>query len=296
MAKSKRKVLNTQRDKTAIETAKYLKSIGALSKQAKLHGGKYVSRSVLKKTREFGYLRDANFTTIKAPKRIVQKAKEEGLLVINNRIVAPKGDQRFASRVRRGIPMGIAPVPGGHIERVVLPYSDLWELMAAAEKGELDQYKLPGENFAFSLYGNQSYQPFRDSRHFYEYLKRYDGIFNQQTGEILAKYATDNFRGLEVFRMVPGSWSPPGMTERRQAKRDRARQRAETQDRRYAERRAKKWIAPATRERLAREDAEKKRNQYAKLKSEGSAAYQAKLEKGRERARRSYLNRKPKKD
>lgn len=198
MAKSKAKVSAAQRDKYAIEIAKYLKKVGVLSKQTKLHGGKYISKGVLKKVREFEYVASNRYRAAKVSKQYLQKAREQGYSIVGNRVIVPS-TRNVEKRIRDGLVTGVIPIKGGTLEAVVTPYDDLTSLMKALKNGELDRLKTDEEQFMFSLYGNMSYGGLRDSEHLAQYLSLYQSA-NEQLSlrpEDQAEYV----RNLMIYRV-----------------------------------------------------------------------------------------------
>ena len=185
MAKSKRKPSSAQQNKRNIEIAKYLKKVGALSKQANLHQGRYISKGVLKKVRELEFVAINNYKAEKVSKEYLQKAREQGYKTVGNRVIIPKG-QTAKKRIEAGMVVGVIPVKGGTMESVVLPYKDLSHLIGALNRGELDKLKLKDEQFMFTLYGNMSYQGLPNGQMLAEYLARYESA-----QEILSKRPED---------------------------------------------------------------------------------------------------------
>lgn len=202
MAKSRRKIYSTQRDKLAIDVAKYLKSAGILSKQTKLHGGRYISREVLAKVKEHQAAARLRYGTVKVPKAIARAAKERGYQVVQgNRIIGPK-TAIFRSRLQSGAITGVRPVKGGFMEEVTLPHTiyDLKSLIERLEEGGIDTLKLPGEHFAFKYKGAESYRAFMNSQDLLNYLMHYKSI----VGAINSGKAEDlqgEFDALTIFRL-----------------------------------------------------------------------------------------------
>ncbi len=177
MAKNKRAPSSSQTNKHNIEVAKYLKKIGALSKQANLHQGRYISKSVLKKVRDLEFVYINNYKAEKVTKDYLAKAKAQGFTTVGNRVIIPKG-QRARKRIDAGMIVGVIPVKGGTMESVILPYDDLTSLMGALQRGELDAHKMQDEQFMFSLYGNMSYLGLPNGEMLAEYLARYDSAMD----------------------------------------------------------------------------------------------------------------------
>ena len=198
MAKLKRKVSEAQRDKNAIEIAKYLKQVGALSKLTNLHGGRYISKGVLKKVRELEFMASNRYKAAKVSKAYLEKARAQGYQIVNNRVIVPT-TRDVQRRLDNGLVVGVIPVKGGHIESVITPYDNLASLMRAMQNGELDALKLPEEQFMFSLYGNMSYGGLRDSEHLGEYLRRYDSAIAALEGK--PDDMTEYVKNLTLFRI-----------------------------------------------------------------------------------------------
>lgn len=198
MAKSKAKVSAAQKDKYAISVAKYLKKIGVLSKQTKLHGGKYISRAVLKKVGEFEYVASNRYKAAKVSKSYLQKAREQGYAIVGNRVIVPD-TRNVEKRLAAGLIVGVIPIKGGTLEAVVTPYNDLSSLMKALQSGELDRMKTGEEQFMFSLYGNMSYGGLRDSDHLASYLSRYQSA--QEALSMRPEDQADYAKNLVIYRV-----------------------------------------------------------------------------------------------
>lgn len=176
MVKHRRKPSAAQRDKFSIGLAKILKRKGVISKQAKLHGGKYLSRSVLKKVREFQHVAtDDYYRPVKVSPKLAKQAREAGYQVTNSRIIAPN-DNAWIARIKRGILGGIQRVKGGHIESVEIDFTaaNIGELTHEIETTNLENLKLEDELFAFTFFGNMSHKGFHSAEQMREYLKYYD--------------------------------------------------------------------------------------------------------------------------
>lgn len=203
MAKNKRKISSTQRDKSVIEVAKKLKAAGILSKKANLHSGRYVSRGVLKKVIEKQHLAHLNYQAVKVPKELAKAAKERGFEVVGgNKIVGPK-DGMFSRRLKAGELTGVKPVKGGYFEEVVLPYSvfDMKSLVHQLELG-IDSYKLPNEQFAFKFHGHESYKAFMNTEQMLTYLRGYKTLFDPG-GSLKPEELTEEFQNLVILRLHP---------------------------------------------------------------------------------------------
>lgn len=217
MSKNSRKPSAAQRDKLAIEIAKRLKKAGVLSKQAKLHSGRYISKEVLRKVRQYQDIARLNYGTVKVSKEIAQAAKERGYAVVQgNRIVGPKTAQ-FRNRLRSGAVTGVKPVTGGYMEEVILPHTvaDIPSLMGQLESG-IDTLKLPNEQFAFKYRGNESYRSFMNSKQLYEYLQHYKG-FSQQSMSEKPEDQQEDFDAITIFRLHPNDvpFNLPTIRERK---------------------------------------------------------------------------------
>lgn len=174
MAKVTRKVSASQQDKFSITIAKILKKKGVISKQAKLHGGKYISRSVLKKVREFQHVAKDDYKAVKVPRALAKKAREEGYQVVGNRVIAPN-DRSWIKRLKNGILSGIKPVKGGHMAEVTIPFTvdNVDSLINRLQTTTMDDLKLEDELFAFSFFGNMSFQAFHSTEQMRNYLEHY---------------------------------------------------------------------------------------------------------------------------
>lgn len=285
MAKSKRKVYSSQRDKFAIETAKILKKKGVLSKQTKLHGGKFISRGVLKKVQEFQHVATPNYRALKVPKEFAKRAKAEGYQVIGgNRVVVP-AEHDFVKRVRSGIVSGVKPVKGGHMSEISIPFTvdNVEELLHKLQYSSLDDLKLDHEQFAFSFQGNMSYRAFITTEEMRKYLEHYK--------------QDEKIRAVKLYRLHPSDVSHfiKGPTYRESVKRNRPRtqqDRRSTGRRSYSEYMARlEQVAPAKAKRVREKAAAKSVAQREALARNPVKAAEYKA-KAKERARKSYLARK----
>jgi len=294
MAKPKARISASQRDKSVIDAAKLLKKAGILSKQAKLHSGKYVSRGVLAKVREFQHVAALNYIGVKVDKKTLQAAKERGYQVANSRVIGPRNTE-FKKRITSGIVTGIKPVKGGFMEEVVLPHTvmDMYGLVEQLETG-IDTFKMPHEQFAFKFFGNESYRAFRDSADLLEYLKHYKSIF-APNGSLKTEDLRDEFDNLSLFRLHPHDidYNIRGRTVReKQKKAARARGEGRSYQRKsLAEKLATmdENRANRIRARMARKAADRRE----KIASDPKTHEEYKA-KARARAAASYQNRKPK--
>ncbi len=235
MAKHKRKIAASQRDKTAITIAKELKKSGILSKQANLHSGKYISRFVLKKVRQYENIANLDYGAVKVSRDIAKAAKERGFEVVQgNKIIGPKTPQ-FRNRLRKGEITGVKPVRGGYMEEVILPHTtyDLRSLVQELGEG-IDNLKLPNEQFAFKYQGNESSRGFSNSKQLLEYLLHYKGIETALSER--PEDLQEQFDAISIFRLHPNDTTRviPGATERR--KRSDAKRRQHTRQKKQRER------------------------------------------------------------
>lgn len=288
MAKSRsRKPSANQRSKQTIEAAKYLKSKGFISKKANLHSGRYVSPGVLRKVIKFQSEREAGYKTIKAPRKILLEAKENGFTVTNGRLVVPN-DKHFIKRIfREGLVAGVTPVKGGQMERVILPL-DLFDLTGFIDRLDgpfVDDYKRPGEQFAFSYYGHMSYVAFPSTlgeRGLRKYLERYNLGVDRVTD-------VANFRNFQLFRLNPVDISKflPSQEQRQAAAKKRRQARGAPVHRRQGV----KVMHPARLARYQKRHAEQEANRRAKFTPEKLELERA---KSRERMARKRAEKKNK--
>lgn len=285
MAKLKRPPTRSQRDKTAIQIAKVLKRKGILSKQTKLHGGKYISRNVLRKVQDFQNAAKPHYTTVPVSREVARKAKEQGYQVSNNRVIVPR-DHQFIQRVKRGELAGIKPVKGGFMSEVMLPYnaSNYDELLELLRTENLDDLKLRNERFAFKVGGTEgspmgmSYRSFGSGAEIARYLEH---------------YRPDVFiTGLKFFRLHPEDERQFILSNRKRA--EYRRQHRTRQDRRegsqgvYARRMERlEKINPKKAAKVRAENAARSRARYEKDKERPEY-----MEKARKRALESYRRRK----
>ena len=280
MAKSKRKPSAAQRDKFAISLASILKKKGVISKHAKLHGGKYVSRNVLKKVQEFQHLADDRYKVVKVPKAYARKAKDlEYQTVFGNKVVVPN-EPEFIKRVKRGDITGVKPLKGGFMSELNIPLdaSNIGDLTMSDDLDALEELRAPGEQFAFSFEGAMSFRAFRSIEDMRKYLEHY-----KQDTAITA---------LKIYRLRPEDVSTfiPSKDERERLRKSRPRTHQERRTKSRKLENLHPLIADKVRKRQkARNDAQREKLMRDPAKLE---AYRA---KARERARISYQNRKPEK-
>lgn len=198
--KSTRKPSATQRNPEIVAIVKQLKKSGILSKQTKLHGGKYVSREVAKKAVEFQTAARFGYVAVPVKKEVAQRARDEGFQVVRgNRVIVPQKSE-IRKHLKKGELAGVAPVRGGYIESVRLPHDimDIRRLFDVLDSGEIDKLKNDDEYFAFRFFGNMSYQPFLNSRDLLDYLKKYRDIVAASSNP---EDFLETFKALEIIRM-----------------------------------------------------------------------------------------------
>lgn len=264
-----------------IEAAKVLKRAGVLSDRVKLHGGKFISRGVLKRVREFGYIAENKYVAVPVKRELAQRARDAGYVVVRgNRIVIPNEAKRKHALQRNEL-AGVVPVRGGTMEIVHLPGSimDMHGLVHKLQtrKG-IDDLKAPDEMFAFQFFGHMSYRPFVDTESLLEYLTHYEAVFDGD--DVTDDPTQEVFQNLVILRMRPGDYSPPSPEARRQAARTRRRSSRETQDRRYADapRRgqpSRSEMLPAKANRLRADDRERAAAARAAMDAATKEAYKA---------------------
>lgn len=291
MAKRKRAPSLKQRDKATIAQAKMLKAMGVLSKKTKLHGGKFVSRGVVKRVHDLGWIVQNNQKAVKVPRALLEKAKEQGLHTVGNRIVVPR-DGRSTRRLEQGILTGVKYVPGGQMQVVHLPYSSMSEFLAALQSGEIDRLKDSKEHFAFKYFGNTS-NAFRNSQHLYEWLIKYDSITNPSTGETLSNL-NKQYSNFVLYKLIPGAGNPPIYLEQRNARHDARAGRQAAHDSRASNHRRQKHMQRSELFQQQRKDADaaRKRVSRAALKENDPVAYERMLSRNKARAIKSKNRRK----
>ena len=199
MAKSKRKIYKTQRDKSAIAIAIQLKKSGILSKQANLHGGKYISKEVLRKVKEYQDLARLNYGTVAVSKKVAEAAKQRGYKVVQgNKIVGPK-TPTFRSRLKSGKITGVKPVKGGYMEEVTLPHT-IYDMNSLIEQGNIDTLKLPNEYFAFKYKGHESYRVFQNTELMLDYIRGYKSVAAAIQSE-KPEDLQEEFENFTIFRL-----------------------------------------------------------------------------------------------
>lgn len=298
MVKSKAKASAAQRDKTNILIAKILKEKGVISKQANLHSGRYISKGVLKKVRQYEQIARLDYVTVKVNKAVAKAAKERGYEVVQgNRVVGPKSTQ-FRNRLKKGEITGIKPVKGGYMEEVILPHTifDMRGLIEQLKEG-IDTLKLPSEQFAFKYRGNESFRAFMNSQQLLDYLMHYKGIetaINSNKAEDLQ----EEFDAITIFRLHPNDISKALPNQKERQKRSAARRAERIRNGEYVPRRVSRKdrlakLPPKVRERILEKDRLAKAAKRAALQSDPKALEQYR-QAARERAAKSWRNRNPK--
>ena len=286
MAKSKRPVSAAQRDKFAISLASILKKKGVISKQAKLHGGKYISRGVLAKVAEFQHLADDRYVARKVkktkkvpdPKAFLKTLKEKGYQVTNGRVVVPN-DPEFLKRLNRGEIVGVRPIKGGYMEEVTFPLTadTVGEFLSEEGLDALNELRAPGEQFAFTFEGNLSFQAFRSL----DVMKKYLSNYKQDAAITALKFF--RIRPEDVTTLIPNRET----RERLRGKRPRTQV-----DRRRKSRRLEN-LHPTIADKMRKKERQKYEAKKQKLAND-PAKLEAYRAAGRARARTSYQKRKPK--
>lgn len=265
MAKSKRKPSAAQRDKSNIAVAKYLKDVGIISKQAKLHGGHYISKEVLRKARDYADAAALKYGTVKVSKQVAQRAKERGFQVVQgNRVIGPR-TPTFRNRaiaankaVKQGEEpnfFGVKPIKGGYWEEVELPH-DIYDLHSLIAKGSIDSLKMPEEQFAFKFYGNESYRTFNTTQQLINELAKYKSI-NDAMQFVKPEEAAEAFKHLAIVRIRPGGTRAFAPSPKERERRRKERQKEANKKRSY--RRSAKTI-----ENLSKKEADRLRKKWAK--------------------------------
>lgn len=193
-----------------IQQARIAKKRGLISKQTKLHGGKFLSNKVLNKIIDIDPLIEAGYVGHKAPRKTVQEARKKGYKVQGNLIVGPSAakpeGRRFKKALAEGKIAGVKPVSAGHMEIVEMPYgiTDLRDMIAKYHTNPelLDDLKTEDEMFLFKIYGNESYLPFIDTKSMLDYFLKYRSIFDA-AGDIRVALLEDTFEAFQVFRFNP---------------------------------------------------------------------------------------------
>lgn len=298
MAKRKRAASTNQRAKENIAAARALVKMGVLSKQTKFHGGKYISQRVLKKVRENEWILKNNEKAIPVSRKYAEKAAQHNIHIIkagSRRLVVVPNRPREIKLVKQGYISGITHVPGGQHYTVRLPYENMRDLMEAIENGELESFKDPKEEFAFTYFGNMSTRSFRDMKALKEWLMHYDfaEYVDGEIGEALqAAYANFN-----LYRVMPGKMSPASFQEAQEERRKKQLERQRDADDYHKGRKSRRVADMSFKraEQIRQRDKERKRKERAALKENDPAEYARILLLNRERAVRSNAKRKAKK-
>lgn len=302
MAKSKRKPSNAQRDKSNVDAAKRLKAMGLLSKQTKLHSGKYISRGALKKVKALDWVVKNNYAAVPVSKDYAGKATGQGMTLARQGrkdfVIVPKSKSGIeVKRAKAGIISGVVPVPGGQIYSVVLPYDNMTDFTRAVERGDIEKFRSPQEEFAFNYFGFQSRRSFKGLADLREWLNRYD--FMDWIGDAdMGSELERSWAHFTLYRMLPGVWNPNDFNQRRAAKKGKQRMYQQQQDRRIEGRRNKRIdeISASAAERRREADRKRKAQARATLKATNPQAYKVMLQGNAERSVKSRDKRKAKKD
>ena len=291
----KRKPSGLQLDKSVIATVKKLKARGILSKATKLHGGRYVSRRVVKKAFQFQHAASLNYKAIPVSKALAQKAKDEGFTVVRGNYIVSPSNRAWQKRIKSGDIAGVRPIKGGYIEAIVLPHSifDIRTLYNRLATGELDGLKLVGEEFAFAFFEHFSYRTFKSTPELLKYLTFYKSIFDAAQ-DLRADTMGETFRNLQLFRVNSNSISEYNLDGKFRAKRTAERQKTYQDRRNQNESYHFKRLNKMHPDRAMREI--KRMNAKAAIYRETLKADPAKMAeynaKGRKRAKASYKARK----
>jgi hypothetical protein len=202
VAKYKRKISSTQRDKNLIYAAKQLKKAGILSKQTKLHGGRYISKEVVRKVKEFQHAADLGYKAVKVPKKLAEAAKARGWQTVGgNKVIGPT-TATFRNRLKRGELTGVRPVKGGMMEEVELPHTvyDMRTLVEQLKEG-IDSLKLPEEYFAFKYQGNESYRVFPNTKELLDYMLHYKADSNIYQAMAKPENNQEEFANFSIVRL-----------------------------------------------------------------------------------------------
>ena len=295
MAKHKRKISASQRNKEVIALAKTLKRKGLLSPKTKLHGGRFVSRGVLKKVQELQIAARPSYTNVKVSPKFAKIAREEGYKVSNNRVIVPK-DHDFIKRMKQAAKegkavSGVKPVKGGYMSEIKFSHEpgNYDELLRMITDENLDSMKLSDERFAFQVGGDQqggpvgmSWRSFSDGNEIANYLRHYKP-------DIFVK-------GIKFFRLHPED-EPQFIVSQKRRDDWRKKQTGMIRDKRGNLVRKKSTrlddlarINPRKAEKIRAHNRKQARKQYEKKKNDPIYMMNA-----RERARESYERRKKEK-
>jgi len=288
MSKGKRKPSASQRDKLAIATAKILKKKGVISKQTKLHGGRFISRGTLKKVQELQHAARSDYRAVKVSKDIARRAKAEGYqVVLGNKVIVP-AEHEFIKRVKAGMITGIKPVKGGFMSEITIPFTaeNIEELTHKLQYENLDDLKLEHEQFAFSINGNMSYRAFMSTAQMRKYFEHYKQDLLMTSVKLFRLHPSDT----TTFIKGPGY-----RAKQRKANAQTVQDRRSGIKSRYAARMEKlEKVNPKKAERIRRENREKASKQREKLMSD-PVKFADYKERSRKRALAYYYANKGKK-
>ena len=143
------------------------------------------TRYMLSKIRKFKDVLENKSIAVRAPKSIREKYESKGIFETRRSfIIVPKRHEKQKSKISRGLIMNIKPLKNGEVEEIILPYvaTDLEQLayMIEDNQSEINQMKMPTEQFGFQLYGHNSRR----------------GFPNANTPEGLSTYILGNYQHL----------------------------------------------------------------------------------------------------
>lgn len=277
-----------RQDKENIRLAKKMISKGLLSKQVKFHDDKYISKEVLRKVREYSKYTSKDFNLIKVSPQKAKQAKESGYVVVNNRIIAPKG-KRAEKAIKEGLNAGIKPLKRGYLEEIALPITVTD--MAEIERFVNDLYLGPDEQLAFSFYGNKSHFAFPSKLSMLQHLEHYKsvaGTYENEEGEDVAKLVIVRAHMNDINDWIP---TP---SERERANRARRKPRISNMSDETKARRRRMDSASKSKQRKY-ESPEKKAARQAKDRAAKAAKRQIETDAQREERRKRDRERKRKK-
>ncbi len=258
-------ITTAQRDKANIALVNKLKSKGLISKQAKTHKGKFVSRPVLKKALALLDYTSKDFVGVKVNKAQLAKAKESNYIVANGRIVVPKG-ARSHKAVLADLGGGIKPLKRGYLEEIPLPLSvnDLNDVEKFVRDIPLDT----GEQLALTFYGNKSHIAFATRRTFLEYLNHYKNItgnYEDENGDDMgAKLVIVKAHSHHFDKWIPSQKDREAANKERRGKVKFKQRRSSEQEERLRRMGAKskakqrQYMSPEKKEEIKRKDRERK--------------------------------------
>lgn len=289
--KGTRKPSAAQRNPEIVAIAKQLKKAGILSKQTKLHGGKYVSKEVAKRALEFQTAARFGYVAVPVKKELAEQARAQGFQVVrgNRVIVPPRSEVR--AHLKKGELAGVVPLPGGYMEIVQLPH-DLYsirQLFNLLQSGDLDKLKAPDEYFAFQLMGHMSHDVFQNSRELFDRIKHYKIIADAEDNP---EYAQDLFQSFQITRLVVDDVGKfiPTVEERKKTRKRNARTKRGDDGESYYQVRMKK-LHPQRKQRYKKRKVKEQKEYRDSLSPEKKEIYK---QKARERAKKSYEGKKKK--